>query len=333
MKKDMILGMLFLMTIILIGIVSANCDLSDISSCDDSCQNNYDCKFVATCHCLNVKENYTNINNVHFGGADCGGESCVCIYNKCQTGYAPKGYVCGNGVCENITCAGNGCYLETKANCPKDCNNSTNSCLKEGESGVCGRDKCCSGLKEECSTTNSVGAVASVICTRNNLVGNDSDSHGCKGSAGYSWCEEKKKCLRSWEENCSDKKICPSIGIPNCPDRTESEPILDEKNCINGYKCILYSGPDNKIKMEIKVMPETASQKAIERLGELGFNVTLKSVGNKLEWKSFYEVSGVKEGKMFGLFKVHGKVSAEVDAQTGEVLKVHKPWWGFIAGL
>lgn len=35
------------------------------------------------------------------------------------------------------------------------------------------------------------------------LVGNDSDSHGCKGSAGYTWCEAKGKCLRSWEENCT----------------------------------------------------------------------------------------------------------------------------------
>jgi hypothetical protein len=34
------------------------------------------------------------------------------------------------------------------------------------------------------------------------IVGNDRDEHGCIGSAGYSWCEEKKKCLRSWEESC-----------------------------------------------------------------------------------------------------------------------------------
>jgi len=34
------------------------------------------------------------------------------------------------------------------------------------------------------------------------LVGNDKDIHGCIGSAGYSWCEVKNKCLRSWEEKC-----------------------------------------------------------------------------------------------------------------------------------
>lgn len=34
------------------------------------------------------------------------------------------------------------------------------------------------------------------------MVGNDKDEHGCIGSAGYSWCAAKNKCLRSWEEKC-----------------------------------------------------------------------------------------------------------------------------------
>jgi len=38
------------------------------------------------------------------------------------------------------------------------------------------------------------------------MVGNDSDIHGCKGSAGYTWCEEKSKCLRVWEEPCVDEE-------------------------------------------------------------------------------------------------------------------------------
>lgn len=34
------------------------------------------------------------------------------------------------------------------------------------------------------------------------LVGGDRDEHGCIGSAGYTWCEPKEKCLRLWEEQC-----------------------------------------------------------------------------------------------------------------------------------
>ena len=34
------------------------------------------------------------------------------------------------------------------------------------------------------------------------IVGNDSDEHGCKASAGYSWCELRNECIRSWEIPC-----------------------------------------------------------------------------------------------------------------------------------
>ncbi len=40
----------------------------------------------------------------------------------------------------------------------------------------------------------------------NNILGGDRDEHGCIGSAGYSWCEGKNKCLRQWEEECESKK-------------------------------------------------------------------------------------------------------------------------------
>lgn len=37
------------------------------------------------------------------------------------------------------------------------------------------------------------------------LVGGDKDEHGCIGSAGYTWCEAKQKCLRTWEEPCEEE--------------------------------------------------------------------------------------------------------------------------------
>ncbi len=40
-----------------------------------------------------------------------------------------------------------------------------------------------------------------VIC--NQMPGSDRDAHGCIPSAGYSWCDAKQKCIRSWEENCT----------------------------------------------------------------------------------------------------------------------------------
>ena len=42
----------------------------------------------------------------------------------------------------------------------------------------------------------------SIDCRQQLLVGGDEDKHGCKPSAGYTWCEPKEKCLRTWEEPC-----------------------------------------------------------------------------------------------------------------------------------
>ena len=33
-------------------------------------------------------------------------------------------------------------------------------------------------------------------------IGGETDEHGCLNTAGYTWCEAKQKCLRTWEEPC-----------------------------------------------------------------------------------------------------------------------------------
>lgn len=35
--------------------------------------------------------------------------------------------------------------------------------------------------------------------TKEPVVGDDRDAHGCIGSAGYAWCERTKECVRPWE--------------------------------------------------------------------------------------------------------------------------------------
>ncbi|MDD5072056.1 MAG: hypothetical protein PHQ42_04985, partial [Patescibacteria group bacterium] len=52
-----------------------------------------------------------------------------------------------------------------------------------------------------------------------NLLGGDRDEHGCIGSAGYSWCEAKQKCLRMWEEKCEtdQQEFHPSADLPAPP--------------------------------------------------------------------------------------------------------------------
>lgn len=250
-------------------------------------------------------------------------EYCKCENNKC-VGEQNKSS-CGNGICERGACAGIGCPTpENSQNCPQDC-----------ATGSCGNNICDGNdnqyCPEDCGNKTS------------NLVGNDRDSHGCIGSAGYSWCEEKQKCLRVWEENCT--AVC---GDSICNSDEKAVLCVDPGLYPNGSMmpgggCNMVCPQDcNKTLPgtgKQKILPETASLRARERLGELGFNITLKIVpigvdkANDTLYKSVYVAEAEKEGKMLGLFKVKGKVSADIDAETGEVLKVHKPWWGFLAGI
>ncbi len=43
-------------------------------------------------------------------------------------------------------------------------------------------------------------------------VGGETDEHGCMLMAGYTWCEAKQKCLRTWEEFCESEYASPAQG-------------------------------------------------------------------------------------------------------------------------
>jgi hypothetical protein len=51
--------------------------------------------------------------------------------------------------------------------------------------------------------------------TKTKLIGGDKDSHGCLIGAGYFWCDLKKKCLRIWEEPCSNHTPTPITTAEN----------------------------------------------------------------------------------------------------------------------
>jgi len=56
------------------------------------------------------------------------------------------------------------------------------------------------GLAVSCSTKNAQETkTAKETKTEKVIVGGDVDSHGCKGSAGYSWSVIKNKCIRIFE--------------------------------------------------------------------------------------------------------------------------------------
>lgn len=95
----------------------------------------------------------------------------------------------------------------------------------------------------------------------------------------------------------------------------------------------------NGADFDVKVMPEVASSIAIERLGlrvcstDNNCTIVLKEVGNNRssEVRAAYRVQVEKEARVFGIFKKKMQVTADIDAETGQVIAVNKPWWAGLA--
>ena len=87
----------------------------------------------------------------------------------------------------------------------------------------------------------------------------------------------------------------------------------------------------NGRKAEIKIMPDTASEKAIERLGQLNFTIQLKEVGKGDNTQLAYELQAERHFRILALFKAKALVKAEINAENGEIIIIKKPWWAFLA--
>ncbi|MFA5793419.1 MAG: hypothetical protein WC897_06205 [Candidatus Gracilibacteria bacterium] len=84
---------------------------------------------------------------------------------------------------------------------------------------------------------------------------------------------------------------------------------------------------------ELKVMPDSA---VVAVNDKVGLPMQLQSVKITTEEREqetavLYEVVSTKEAKILGLFKVTVPITASVNAQTGVVEQIRKPWWNFLA--
>jgi Spy/CpxP family protein refolding chaperone len=94
----------------------------------------------------------------------------------------------------------------------------------------------------------------------------------------------------------------------------------------------------NGTEQRIKIMPEVASAIALERLRLKNCNennscsIELKEVGsNQTKAELRYEMKVEKRARILGFLRARMDIETEVDAETGEVLEVRRPWWAFIA--
>jgi hypothetical protein len=88
---------------------------------------------------------------------------------------------------------------------------------------------------------------------------------------------------------------------------------------------------------EIKIMPETASETALARLRLKVCNETnnctiqLKEVGKDNETRASYEIQIERHTRILGIFRAKVQNKVHIDAESGNITAVEKPWWTFIS--
>ena len=83
-----------------------------------------------------------------------------------------------------------------------------------------------------------IGLIIAIMVLKQNqneqIIGGDKDEGGCLIAAGYSWCEIKEKCLRTWEESCFDECVsdrdCIKVESTCCSCNMGGEEICINKN-------------------------------------------------------------------------------------------------------
>ncbi len=109
--------------------------------------------------------------------------------------------------------------------------------------------------------------------------------------------------------------------------------IVQVKNVNMSTKVQLYKSEgevygvfkNNQTKI-IKVFPDEVKEKIRQKIKARleNYNITLDEDG-------VYQVQAKKKVRLFFLIPVKEKVKAQIDSETGEIIKIRNPWWGFLA--
>ncbi len=116
--------------------------------------------------------------------------------------------------------------------------------------------------------------------------------------------------------------------LPIEPDIVRERTICTEECVCDSESNIIYCTGTGVGEIGVLITAEEAAQKATE---ELGIRSVEKIEPEKIINNIFYEVTGVMEKRLLFIIPVSFQARVAVNAQTGDIEKVEKPWWSFLA--
>jgi len=88
---------------------------------------------------------------------------------------------------------------------------------------------------------------------------------------------------------------------------------------------------------EIKIMPNTASKTALQKLRLKNCNesnncsIELKEIKQNNKVQAAYEMQVQKHARILGIFQAKMQNKIQINAENGEIINIKKPWWAFLA--
>jgi len=275
-------------------------------------------------------------------------------YDACNSNSDCVAGGCSGSICSSKTrepivsnCLWRDCFDKEKYNAKCECVNKQCAWTIDFDNSVngCMSDSDCKLIYNSCSCEAVLASDSRTVLepTDRYCDVNDCINQGTRAVCSQNRCVKRNDAYSVLGKYCETDSGCkidychPNSCITNASEDTQGTcapplNLAQECACIVN-QCVAVSSVSDTGKANVKIMPENAIMKAKERLGELELNTVLKQkrVGNGGMIRVYYEVAGEKEGKIFGLFSSKGLVRAEVDALSGEIISVRKPWWAFLA--
>jgi len=287
--------------------------------------------------------------------------NCICDSEgnilSCEGVECPINCICdseGNILsCEGVECPIN-CICDSEGNilscegveCPINC-----ICDSEGNILSCEGVEC--PINCICDSEGNILSCEGVECPINCICDSEGNILSCEGVECpiNCICDSEGNIIECEELACPEGCICIGDTV-TCP--TETKPIEVEISTETGVNVISIKKvsantisiktekasavtseklivKESKLYIEtsigdkqINVLPEEASSKATEI-------TTVNAIELKEEAKPIYSVKGTKEARILAIFPVTLEIETKVDAETGDVLSVSKPWWSFLA--
>lgn len=156
---------------------------------------------------------------------------------------------------------------------------------------------------------------------------------GTSGPVRIAVGEGNNDRVRVEKEAGSNRKII--VRSAEAQGEVEVETILEVEAGEENGEPVLKVATENG-EVSVKIMPDVASERALEALSlnacneEDGCRIVLKDVGQG-SGDIRYEVSAEKDVRVLGIFDAQMLVSAEVDADSGAIVEINRPWWAIFA--